>query len=198
MHDYYITISEEVEGFRWNARTNAFYAIGDIEMAVHLNSAKVVINDKLVLKSEYDAKIAALEANSLSKDSLIKYGLFGWTKDETINVKLDIINQAVYQLTYNLRTNICLRSEYLIIFKDINETVHYIYMNFFTKSFIIDDSKMIGDLADNIEIQNEYTLMIPLKYFNTTSDLFVNNEIYRKSCIAESFYNKVKSLLNSV
>ena len=145
-----------------------------------------------------ESQLAAFESNSLSKDNLIKYGLFGWTKDETLDVKLDIINQAVYQLTYYLQANICLRSEYLIVFKDINETVHYIYMNCFTKSFIIDDSKMTGDLADNIETRTEYTLMIPLNCFNTTSDLFVNNEIYRKSCIAESFYNKVKSLLNSV
>ena len=62
LHQCGIAISSDVECFWWNERTKAFYAGGDVEMAVHLNSAKAAINDKLVLKSEYDAKIAALEA----------------------------------------------------------------------------------------------------------------------------------------
>ena len=62
-HVYYTTISE-VEGFWWNEKTGMFNAGGDVAFAVHLNSAKLYIDDTLALKSENKvlrSKIAELE-----------------------------------------------------------------------------------------------------------------------------------------
>ena len=63
-HEYY-TIISEVEGFWWNERTGMFNAGGDVAFAVHLNSAKLYIEDTFALKSqveELQAKILQLEA----------------------------------------------------------------------------------------------------------------------------------------
>ena len=64
-HIYNTIISSDVEGFRWNEKTNMFYAVGDVEIAVHLNSAKLYVEDSFALKTENEqlkTKINELES----------------------------------------------------------------------------------------------------------------------------------------
>ncbi len=74
-------ILTDVYGFWWNKKTNTFYSGGDIEYAVHLNSAKLNIDDTLALKSENEelrSKIAELENiinNSLSNNNNKSYDI---------------------------------------------------------------------------------------------------------------------------